>query len=79
MALNPAVIIYASIAATPPLAPGPKTVSRKKVTFRKPLPQAHPDTRLFLRIGPDNITRKIGLFTVLIALWNALSTEAKLL
>jgi hypothetical protein len=76
---NLAATTYASIAATPPPAPGPETVSRKKVTFRKPLPQARPDTRLFLRIGPENIARETGPFAVLTALRNALGPEAKLL
>jgi hypothetical protein len=76
---NLAATTYASIAATPPPAPGPETVSRKKVIFRKPLPQARPDTRLFLRIGPENIARETGPFAVLTALRNALGPEAKLL
>jgi len=78
--LAPIATTYASVTATPLTTPPlPATAPTKRTPVRKPTPQPRSDTRLFLRIGPDNIARETGPFAVLTALRNTLGTDAKLL
>ena len=67
---------YAQKAATPPPRP-------QKTTNPKPPAKAHPptrpDTRLFVWVDPDHISRKAGPFAVLTALKNLLGQDSSLL
>jgi hypothetical protein len=68
---------YASItAASPPPRP---PQARKQQTTTEKAPKARPDTRLFLRLGPNHPAREAGSFALLTALKSTLGAHAHLL
>jgi hypothetical protein len=68
---------YAQKAATPP-PPQLPTATAPKIRATK-APTARPDTRLFVRVGPDHISRKAGSFALLTALKPLLGQDSTLL
>jgi hypothetical protein len=74
----PALPTYAQKAATPPPPPQLPTVTALKTQVTK-APTARPDTRLFVRVSPDHISRKAGPFALLTALKPLLGQDSTLL
>jgi hypothetical protein len=79
--LPPQAYTYAQRAASaPPSHPPPlKQRSKAPTTQVKSPPLARPDTRLFIRVGLDHISRRAGPFAVLTALKTLLRTDSSLL
>jgi hypothetical protein len=77
----PQALTYAQRAASgPPSQPPPlKQRSKAPTTQVKSPPLARPDTRLFIRVGLDHISRRAGPFAVLTALKTLLGTDSSLL
>ena len=72
---------YAQKAALAPTSQPPTRTPRNIAsnTLDKKTPQARPDTRLFIRVGPDHASRQAGQFAVLTALKTLLGDNSSLL
>lgn len=68
---------YARVTAAKPPPPTPQ--ARKQPTKSAKTPPARPDTRLFVRIGPEHPARAAGSFALLTGLKTSLGANAHLL